>query len=53
MIKIIAYPCHREQIEIREKDQIVQKLGIFIVTAMLNIKLLLLHVKGTQQYSHF
>ena len=26
MIKIIAYPCHREQIEVREKDQIVKKL---------------------------
>ena len=25
MNKIIACPCHREQIEIREKDEIVKK----------------------------
>ena len=29
MIKIIAYPCHREQTEIREKDQIVKKIRHF------------------------
>lgn len=48
-IKAITCSCHREEIEIREKYQIVKKRWHFHCYWMLNMKHLLSLVKDTQQ----